>query len=77
MLWDLTPRRIHFDKDVDSGRQGQDVEDVNVVVLPSRPPVGKVRELKRKVCTVGRESGGGNKVLQEVSAFLPVEPLPG
>ena len=27
------------------------------------------------MCTVGRESGGGNEVLQEVSAFLPVKPV--
>ena len=27
MPWNLSPRRIHFDKDVDCGRQGEDVED--------------------------------------------------
>ena len=51
------------------------VEDVNVVVLPFRPLVNKVQELKRRVCTAGRESGGGNKVLHKVSALLAVEPL--
>ena len=69
--------RIHFDRDVNSGRQGEGVEDVNVVLFPFRPPVREVPELQRKVCTVERESGGGIKVLQEVSALLPVEPLPG
>ena len=75
--WNLSPRGILFDKDVDCGSWGEDVEDVDVVVFPFRPPVSKVQGLKRKVCTVGRESGGGNEVLQEVSTFLPVEPLSG
>ena len=47
----------------------------NVVVLPFRPHMSEVQELKRKMCTVGWESGGGNKVFQEVSALLAVEPL--
>ena len=77
MLWTLSPRRIRFEKDVDCGRQGEDVEDVNVVFLPFIPPVSKIPELKRKVCTVGRESSGGHNLLWEVSAFLPVQSLPG
>ena len=42
LLWILSRRRIHFNKDVDCGRWGEDVEDVDVVVLPLIPPVSKV-----------------------------------
>ena len=75
MPWNVSPRGIHFDKDVDRGSQGENVEDVNVVVLPFRPHMSEVQELKREMRTVVRESCGGTEVLQEVSAFLPVEPL--
>ena len=61
-------------KKLDCGSQGRNVEDVNVV-LPFKPHMSEVQELKRKMCTVGRESGGGTEVLQEVSALLAVEPL--
>ena len=47
------------------------------IVFHFRPPVGEGQELKRKVDTEVRESGGGNNIMQEVSAFLPVEPLSG
>ena len=75
--WNLSPRGIRSDKDIGCGSQEEDVQDVDVVVFPFRPPVSKVQELKRKVCTVGRDSGGGNEFMQEVSAFLPVEPMSG
>ena len=35
----LRRRQIHPDKDVDCGSQEEDVEDVDVVVFPFRPPV--------------------------------------
>ena len=61
VLWNRSPRaRSFLIKDVDCGRQGKDVDGVNVVVLPFRPPLSKVQQLKRKVCTVGWKSGGGN-----------------
>ena len=66
----MSPRGIHFDTDVGCGNHEEDVEDVGV-------PVSKVQELRRKVCAVARDTGGGNEVLQEVCAFLPVEPLSG
>ena len=65
LLWTLSRRRIHFNKDVDCGRQGEDVEDVDVVVLPLRPPVSKTQELKRKECAVEREISGGSKVTRK------------
>ena len=73
-MWNLTPRGIQFDKNVDCSSPEEAVEDVNVVVLPV---MIEVQELKRKVCTVGQKSGGGNEVFQEVSAHLSVEPLSG
>ena len=49
---------------------------MNVVVLSFRPHVSEVQELKMKRCSVERDGGGGgNEVLQEVSAPFPVEPL--
>ena len=60
LLWIVSRRRIHFNKDVDCGRQGEDAEDVDVVVSQTTCEQGS--ELKRKVCTVGRESSGGSKV---------------
>ena len=74
MPWNLSPGTVLI-KNVDCGSQMENVEDVSVVVLPSRPQVSEVQELKREICTVGRESCGGNEVLQEASALLPVEPL--
>ena len=53
---DLSPPEIRFDKNVDSGSQGENVEDVNVVVLPFRPHVSEVQELKGKEFTVGRKA---------------------
>ena len=44
---------------------------MNVVVLPLRPPVSKVQELKGKE---GREISSGGKVTWEVSALSPVPP---
>ena len=71
--WNLSPPGIRFDENVDCGSQGENVEDVNVVVLRFRAHT-EVQELKREMCTVGRESSG-TEVLQEVRALLPVEPL--
>ena len=71
--WNLSPPGIRFGKNVDCGSQGENVEDVNVV-SSFRPHMGEVQELKREICTVGRESNGDNEVLQEVNALLSVEP---
>ena len=71
MPWNLSPHGIHFDKNVDCGSQGEDVEHVNVVVFPS----SEVQKLKREICCVEWEKSGGNEVLQEVNALLSVEPL--
>ena len=48
----LSPPGIRSDENVDCGSQGENVEDVNVVVSPSRPHMGEVQELKREICTV-------------------------
>ena len=34
VLWTLSRRRIHVDKDVDCGSQWEDIEDVDVIVCP-------------------------------------------
>ena len=65
-----------LNKDGDCGSQGEDVEDVDVVVFPFRAPVSKVQELKGEECTVGREISSGGKVTKEVCAFPPVVSLP-
>ena len=62
LLKTLSQGWTHFNKDVDCGRQREDVENLDVVVLPLRPPVSKVQELKRKECTVGREISSGGWV---------------
>ena len=71
----LCPHEIRLDENVDCGSQGENVEDVNVVVSHFRPHMGEVQELKREICNVGREKSGGNEVLQEVNALLSVERL--
>ena len=48
---------------------------MNVAVSRFRPDMGEVYDLKRVICTVVRESSGGNGVLQEVNALLSVGPL--
>ena len=71
----LYPPGIRFDTNINCGSQGENVEDVNVVVSPFRPHMRKVQELKREICTVRGESDGGNEVLQEANALLYIEPL--
>ena len=43
---------------------------MDVVVTTCRPRMSEVQKLKREVCSVGRENGGGNEVCQEASASL-------
>ena len=76
LLWTLSRRRMHVNKDVDCGSQWEDLEDEDVVVFPFRPPVSKVQVLKGKECTVGRKISSGGKVTQEMSAFPSVVSLP-
>ena len=60
---------------VDSGSQGKDVEEVDVVVTACGPRMSKVQKLKREICSVWLEKGGGNEVCQEASAVLSVGAL--
>ena len=62
LLWTLSRRWIHLSKDADCGSQREDIENVDVVVLPLRPPVSKVQELTRTECNAGREISGGSMV---------------
>ena len=70
LLWTLSRHRIHFNKDVDCGRQGEDVEDVDVVVLHLRPSVSKVQELKEKnVLRGGRSAVAGHAGSKRIFAW--------
>ena len=69
------PGSVFDENVVDCGSQREDVEDVDVVVFPFRPPLSKVQELKGKECTAGREISSGSKVAQEVSALPSGVPL--
>ena len=73
--WNLSPSGIRFDDKKDCGRQGHNVENVNVVVSPFRPRMGDVQELKREICTVRWENSGGNEVLQQANTLSSVDPL--
>ena len=54
--WSLRIPNRHLNQDVDNGSQGGgDIEDVDVIVFPFRPPVSKVQELKGKECNHGAE----------------------
>ena len=64
----LSRRWIPLNQDVDSGSQGENIENVDVIVLTFRPPVSKVQKLKGKECTVGREISSSRKVTLEVNA---------
>ena len=56
----------------DYGSQGENVEDVNVVVSPFRPWMG---EVQREIRTVRRKNSGGNEVLQDANTLLSGQPL--
>ena len=71
----MSPSGICCDKNVDCGSQGENVEDVNVVVSSFRAQMSEVQELQREMRAVGRESTGGTEVLQEANELLSVEPL--
>ena len=64
------PTQDPFYEYVDSGSQGKKVKEVDVVVTTCRPRLSQVQKLKREICSVG-----GNEILQEACAFLPVGPL--
>ena len=57
-------------------QQGGDIENVDVIVFPFRPPVSKFQKLKGKECTVEREIRSSGKVSWQVSEFPPVVSLP-
>ena len=57
------PGGIRVDENIDCGSQEEDVEDVNVVVLPFGLHFGEVQVPKKEICTVEREKSSGNEVL--------------
>ena len=59
----LSPPGISFDNNIDCGSQGENVEDVNVVVPPFRPHMGDVQEMKREICTVGGRRAAATRSL--------------